>query len=575
MPLPKKSSSLTKKTIKKTPATTKKTSAVGKKIVAKRTTTKKVVAKKPLAKKAIKQEVKTRSIITKVKDSNLKKFVIEEENYLPEDSFVEEESEQKNFESNFGDFILPDPEDGDENDEEDDEADAEVLIDEDDEVVEDDEEHYGFNQNEIIEKPYNRDEYDFQRKFYRSLANESKEKKEEGVEQPQRHSVSFYRKFAIRFTIAVIVLIGIVAFFSFSKLTISIVPNEELVNENLNITIADNAASSTDEVGNTIKGAVQSLIIEDEKMYSASGEGSSSEDFIGKVFIINENNISQTLVAKTRVLTSDNKLFRIKNAVNVPAGGEVEVAVYPDVSSPEMAIYPSNFTIPGLNEALQKKIYAESREAFAFNSNSIKYISADDLANAKKDLSLALMEKAKVEATERFSQYDKVIYNVDITKIVTVTSAKEGEKKDEFKMKARGSVQVIAFSQADAMKLIDGKLKVSIPEGQVLSGLNESSISYTLENTDEAKKIASVKVAFSGRTTLAEGTEIIDNNKIVNLNRDQINDYLKTLETVSAYKLDFSPSFINKAPSLSDRIKVEIVSPEVGITNKADSNDRW
>lgn len=540
MPVQKKSSPAAKKTTKP-------------KVAAKKSTTaaKKTTVKKPV-KRVSKAKAKAKPILTRVDESSFKKFVIEQESYRPEDSFADESFVQDFSQPQQSDYF------------EENNSSEEYTDDYEEKEVEEEEFQ---NPVEALEKPYNRDDYDFQRKFYRSLANEAKEKNEETpTNHHQKRSISFYRKFAIRFTIAVVVLIGIVAFFSFSKLTVSIVPNEELVNENLIITVADENASSTAEVGNTIKGVVRSLIIEDEKIYDATGEEASSESFSGKAFLINKNNVAQTLVVKTRLLTPDNKLFRIKKTVTIPAGGEVEVEVYPDQPSADMAIQPSTFTIPGLNQALQAKIYAESREAFSISGNMIKYISADDLANAKKDLSLSLMEKAKTESASRFSQYDKIIYNVDITKIITATDAKENDKKDEFKMKARGSVQVIAFSQAESMKLIQGKLKVSVPEGQVLSGLNESSVSYSLENSDEATKTASVKAAFSGRTTFAEGVEIIDRNKLVNLSRDQINDYLKTVEGISAYKLEFSPSFISKAPSLSDRIKVEIVNPEASTT---------
>ncbi|MFZ4648969.1 MAG: hypothetical protein ACOYMB_05100 [Patescibacteria group bacterium] len=527
MPVQKKSSSAPKK--------------VTKKIV-----TKKAPAKKIAAKKTVKRVAKPKVILSHAKESDFKKFVEETGTLHLEDSFAPVIEEAVSYKE-------------------------ELLAGEDEEnleTVEKNETKFSVDNQEesremFQEKPYNRDDYDFQRKFYHSLAKEVKERGDEELANHSRYrSVNFYRKFAIRFTAAVAVLIVVVAFFSFSKLTISVVPSEDLVNESLVMSVSDENASSTVTSGNIVKGVVQSLIIEDEKIYRATGEGSASEDFSGKAVIINKNNAAQTLVATTRLLAADGKLFRIKNAVNVPAGGEVEVDVYPDQSSPEMAINPTNFTIPGLNQVLQEKIYAESRESFAFGSATTKYISAEDLSNAKKDLSLSLLEKAKTEAGAKFQQFDKLIYNVDITKIVTATDANPGDKKEEFKMKARGSVQVVAFSQADVLSLIEGRLKVSIPEGRTLSGLNESSISYSLESTDESTKVALVKAAFSGRTTFSPGVEVIDRNKIVDLNRAQINDYLKTVEGISAYKLEFSPSFISKAPSLSDRIKVEIVSPE-------------
>ncbi len=518
MPVPKKSSSAPKAAAKKPASSAKR----GEPAV------KKTPAKKTSAKKPVKRVIKPKPILSRTKESDLKKFALEEEDYRPEDSFAPVSFSESRPSSPDEEAIAADgPEE------------------------------------EAPEKSYNRDEYDFQRKFYHSLALEAKE---QGAEELAHHSrsrsISFYRKFALRFTAAVAVLIAVVAFFSFSKLTISVVPNEDLISDSLVMSVQDESASTTPaEASNTVKGIVRSIVIEDEKNYSATGEQPVNQGFNGQVFVINNNNAPQALVATTRLITSDNKLFRIKKAVNVPAGGEAAVEVYPDQATPDMAIAPTRFTIPGLNATLQAKIYAESREAFSFGGGTQKYISAEDLSNAKKDLSLALLEKAKTEAGQEFQKYDKVIYNVDITKIITTTDAKPGDNQAQFDMKARGSVQIIAFSQADAFKLINEKLKVSIPEGRILSGLNESSVSYSLESADEAAQVASVKTAYSGRTTLAPGVEIIDRNKIVNLNRSQIDDYLKTVDGISAYKLDFSPSFISKAPSLSDRIKVEIVNP--------------
>lgn len=57
---------------------------------------------------------------------------------------------------------------------------------------------------------------------------------------------------------------------------------------------------------------------------------------------------------------------------------------------------------------------------------------------------------------------------------------------------------------------------------------------------------------------LKEDTEIIDKKQLVNLNRDQLENYLKTFPEIKNYELNFFPSFINRAPRLPERIKIEI-----------------
>jgi hypothetical protein len=85
----------------------------------------------------------------------------------------------------------------------------------------------------------------------------------------------------------------------------------------------------------------------------------------GTVRIVNKYSKSQTLVKTTRLLTSDNKLYRIDAQVVVPPGGEVSVGVYADKPGSQFVLTgPQKFTIPGLFVDIQQYIYAESDAAF-------------------------------------------------------------------------------------------------------------------------------------------------------------------------------------------------------------------
>ena len=57
---------------------------------------------------------------------------------------------------------------------------------------------------------------------------------------------------------------------------------------------------------------------------------------------------------------------------------------------------------------------------------------------------------------------------------------------------------------------------------------------------------------------LKSNTEIIDKKQIVNLNRDQLENYLKTFPEIKTFELKFYPSFITRAPRLPERISVVI-----------------
>ena len=97
------------------------------------------------------------------------------------------------------------------------------------------------------------------------------------------------------------------------------------------------------------------------------------------------------MVATTRLLTSEGVLFRLKDRVNVPAGGEIEVEVYADQSGIASEIGPSQFTIPGLRTDLQKLIYAVSKESMKGGIKKTGVLSVDDWSRAQE-----MQEKLKV-----------------------------------------------------------------------------------------------------------------------------------------------------------------------------------
>ena len=82
--------------------------------------------------------------------------------------------------------------------------------------------------------------------------------------------------------------------------------------------------------------------------FSATGilgkEGRAS----GQIRVYNNYHLPQTLVATTRFISADGKLFRSKEAVNIPAGQYLNVEVEAAELGPEYNIKPSTFSIPGL-----------------------------------------------------------------------------------------------------------------------------------------------------------------------------------------------------------------------------------
>jgi hypothetical protein len=410
------------------------------------------------------------------------------------------------------------------------------------------------------------EEIDSQKRFFSKLIEEGKEKRIDNAfqensnvneAQPAKH-VGLYRKLVWKFLLATAVLLAIVFYFSFSKLEIEITPKGEALSDTLFLKVSqeDNATSTSENNSDPrtpIVGEIKKIDSTLEKTYQASGEESGAEELSGQVVIINNSAKSQALVATTRILSPDNKLFRIKNPVNVPAGGEVTVDIYADKPSQELAIGATTFTIPGLWVGLQDKIFARSDQPFTYAKKVTKFVKQTDIESAGKDITDRLMSNASSSSDGS----NNWLYSVgDETKVTY--SAKAGDIKDEFTANAQGNIIGISFSREAATKLVSAKLKLLVPDDKELIEFKPENIVYTLDAYDPITNSATVKASFSGTMALKADATVVNREQLVNLTKAQIDNYLKDFPGIMSYKLNFFPSFIQRAPNLVDRINITI-----------------
>ena len=372
-----------------------------------------------------------------------------------------------------------------------------------------------------------------------------------------KKSVNLYKRIAINFVFLTVVLFIVVAYFSFSRVTILVTPKVDSVNDNLIVDVYDNTLNTTIPK-RSVLGAVRSVEVSKKEVFNATGEDIVGEEILGSVKIFNNYTKNQPLVATTRLLSPDNKLFRVKETVNIPAGGSVEVEIYADKISQDMALEPTKFTIPGLWSGLHDKIYAENEKPFVYQNKVKKYIRQIDIDNAHVNLSSSLIEQAKQDIGREFSDYSQVIYNIDENDIDIIAGAKEGDEVDTFEVAATSKVNIVAFNEDEIMQLASDKVNLILSENKILSSINKEQIVYNLDNFDAEQGIATLNVSFEGKITLQDEAEIIDKNKIVNLSRSQLEDYLENVESISDYDIRFYPSFIGKVPNLVDRIKIKV-----------------
>jgi hypothetical protein len=381
-------------------------------------------------------------------------------------------------------------------------------------------------------------------------------KKREKEERP----IGLYRKIFAFFVVLTVVLLAAAFYFFFVSLTIEITPKKERLSDKLSLVIrAGNKEEGANLSGQrAIEGSVERIPVREKMKFTSTGAEILGKEIIGRVSIINNYSQSKTLVATTRLLSPAGKLFRIKERVEIPAGASREVEIYADEPGEDMALGPTEFTIPGLWAGLQDKIFARSSQPFVYKTRVRNFVQAIDIEKAKQTLKDELAKKVSEQFSGNYKGFDKVVAKVDEGALEASSSAKAKDEVSEFAVSLSAFVNVVAFQSAEVEKMVQEKLASMVSGDMKTAELEKDKIEYNLTGADFKAGTASLEVPFVGVTALYNIDNIVKREKLVGLSEAQIRNYLRNLDKFSDFKLIFWPSFVKKAPTLVDRIKIVI-----------------
>ncbi len=366
-----------------------------------------------------------------------------------------------------------------------------------------------------------------------------------------------YKRLAIAFGVLVLLLVVGVLYFTMVKVTISVALNEQSLNEQASVQVYDRPQDFA-MPDKAVRGLVKLVAIEQSKLYQVSGNDIIGEEVIGQITLYNKYNKSQPLVASTRLLSASGKLYRLKNSVTVPAGGQVVADVYADEAKPESAVGAEQFTLPGLWEGLQDKIYGQSQVgAIKYQQKLRRIVTQDDIDKALVDLKQVLLDKVKADFDNAYDDYDYKLYQLDDTSLKFAVTGKVGEEKEQLPVTMKGVVEVVAFNSEQAQEIAKAESTAKLSAGQDLVQLDSQNLKYTLNKFDTSMVMAEVGLNYDIKTRANSKASIIDKNKIIGLSEDQLKQYLNSLKDIKVYNIEFFPSFIKQVPRLTDRIEIK------------------
>jgi hypothetical protein len=322
----------------------------------------------------------------------------------------------------------------------------------------------------------------------------------------------------------------------------------------------------------------KAISISEELVYAfdATGEKNSlSKKAKGTITIYNEYGTqSQPLVATTRFLSNEGKLFRLTQNIVVPGmiksgtetkPGAIEAEVVADEAGESFNINPADFTIPGFKDSgndKYTKFYGKSFKAMAGGGESLEKTttaSEQDIASAKtkalQELNAKILDKLKTEAGEGSVVLDEAVNFNDLTYTVS-NPTEQTAGKFTLNLKEKGSALI--FSESDFKKII---LKSFAEKNNGENKISEESITLEFGKADADFVNGKILVRAHGTGKFNSDLDLNAIKKeILGKNEDELKEQLSHYGEITGVEVKYWPSMIfsGKIPAYASRVEITL-----------------
>ena len=388
-------------------------------------------------------------------------------------------------------------------------------------------------------------------------------KREIKEEKKKRHEfkVSFYIPL-------VLISVFLFCYFTLSKATIEIWPESEVLTFETKITV-DKKSEQLDIENKVIPGEIFKAEKTIAEEFSSSGSALKEKKSEGVIRVYNEYSTNkQILIARTRFVSADGKLFRTPIKVTIPGGryekgkfvsGYLDVNVKADQPGPEYNIGPSTFSIPGFaGTARYTKFYGKSfKDMTGGVSQKIPQVTKDDLDKAQKTLKEKVLDESKITLKEKIPQGFILLENTISSEILeTFSLTQEKEEKEKFNFQVKAEATALVFQAEDVENLAKEYIVSQISADKKL--YQESlKLSYSPETID--LDIGKISLYLSMEAKIY--SDIGQDNLKKGLRGKSLSEtriFLENQPEIVNVKISFWPFWVKKVPDDIEKIEMKL-----------------
>jgi hypothetical protein len=327
---------------------------------------------------------------------------------------------------------------------------------------------------------------------------------------------------------------------------------------------ADKSVSAINATTNVIPAQIFSTQKNTTQQFPASGNANVSIKAQGTITIYNAySSAKQDLVATTRFVTPDGKLFRLVGAVTVPGAqvtngkivpSSVDAAVVADQAGTAYNVGPvDKLTIPGFQGSPKyTAFYGQLKSGTSGGFVGKKAVpTAADITSAKAKVTAALQANLASDLTTVYPNNFKILdgaTNVQVTKLTVNTST---DSSGNFSVFGEAALQAIGFDES-AFKTYLLSLTQTQKPNSVWNALN---LAYSNVKADFTK--GRVSFSLSAQGTLEPAFSMDDFKAgIVGKSINNARAAITALPDLADGKISVWPMWLWSIPSNPDKVKV-------------------
>lgn len=375
------------------------------------------------------------------------------------------------------------------------------------------------------------------------------------LHRPLSRSLRVYQRIAIGFVGITFLMLLAVVYLSVSRATITVIANPSVVATTASLSVVKSPSAE-----GQIAGSVGQTTIEQTRVFSLPQDGARAVEgkASGMVTIINNTGSAQPLIATTRFLAVNGVLFRLESGTTVPANGQVTAKIIANQAGTSGDIGPTTFTIPGLAESLQDKIYGTSAEAMTGGVQYVRTLTDTDVADAKTALEADILEAAKATLSAGLNADLAAQGTYDIAENVVTTDVPVGTETGTFSLTINATVTGVYYDSALVASYARSLLQKRVPEGFILNSVNEQGVQITVSSVDYATNEAELSMYLDGTAIISADAPTLAKDRFLGRAPNEVFTLLKSSDAIADVTITFTPFWLQRIPTLKDHIEIII-----------------